>query len=204
MSKSTLLLEIGLEEMPARFVTKARQELQSKVEDWLKEKRLEYTAVKSFATPRRLAVKVEQVPDQQPDMETEARGPSEKIARNDGEWTKAALGFAKGQGVDTDDLYLQEVKGERYVFALKKTTGKRTMELLPELRGVLLDLTFPKNMKWGSYQLRYVRPVKWLTAVFGTDVIPFEITGIPTGRITYGHRFLGDAADISNADDYEE
>ncbi|MFC4738154.1 glycine--tRNA ligase subunit beta [Bacillus daqingensis] len=204
MSKSTLLLEIGLEEMPARFVTSARQELQSKVEAWLKDKRLTYSAVTSFSTPRRLAVKVNDVPVQQPDMETEARGPSEKIALNDGEWTKAALGFAKGQGVSTEDLYLKEVKGERYVFALKKTTGKRTMELLPELRGVLLAITFPKNMKWGSYQLRYVRPVKWLTALFGSEVIPFEITGIPTGKITHGHRFLGDAADLTSADVYEE
>ncbi len=203
MSKRTFLLEIGLEEMPARFVTDAMNQLEEKVSSWLKENRLSYEATHVYSTPRRLAITVEGLAEKQEDRSEEAKGPSKKIAYDDsGEWSKAAQGFARGQGVDLENLYIKEVNGEEYVFANKFIEGKATIQLLGEMAALGTNLTFPKNMRWGTGQLRYVRPIKWIVALFGNEIVDLTIAGVQSSNVTTGHRFLGGTAVIDNADDY--
>ncbi|WP_416149328.1 glycine--tRNA ligase subunit beta [Salipaludibacillus sp. HK11] len=205
MSKRTLLLEVGLEEVPARFVTDAMNKLKEQTEKWFDENRLGYEKIIAYSTPRRLAVLVTGLVEVQADIEEEAKGPSKKIAiDNAGEWSKAAQGFAKGKGVSVEELYFKEVKGEEYVFATKHVAGKEVKALLPQLKEVILSVSFPKNMKWGSHDLRYVRPIKWIVALFGNEIISFDIAGVKTNRFTFGHRFLGDKVDINDADNYVE
>ncbi|TRY26212.1 glycine--tRNA ligase subunit beta [Brevibacillus sp. LEMMJ03] len=192
MSKRDLLLEIGTEEMPARFVAGAAAQLKEKVEKWLAAERIPYDAVVSYETPRRFAVHVSGLAEKQPDRNEEAKGPARKIAQDEsGNWTKAAQGFARSNGVDVDQLYFKDVNGVEYVFARKSEAGKATRELLPALADVIAGMTFPKNMRWGAYELKYVRPIRWLVALFGEDVIEMEIAGVKAGRVTRGHRFLG-------------
>ncbi|QKS70868.1 glycine--tRNA ligase subunit beta [Paenalkalicoccus suaedae] len=201
----TILLEIGLEEMPARFVANAINELQTRTEKWLTDHRLPFETVSTFSTPRRLTIQVKGVPEKQADVETEAKGPAKKIAVDaDGNWTKAALGFARGQGATEDDLYMTEVKGVDYVFVKKFIHGESVMTLLPELKKVILSIPFPKNMKWGDKDIRFVRPIKWIVALFDQEIIPFEIAGVETSNHSKGHRFLGQDVTFTHADEYEE
>ncbi|MBB6636240.1 glycine--tRNA ligase subunit beta [Cohnella thailandensis] len=201
-----LLLEIGLEEVPARFVRGAIDQLKDKTEKWLEGSRLAYEEVKAYATPRRLAVLVIGLAEKQADVSEEVKGPARKIAKDaNGEWTKAALGFARSQGVEPEDLFFKELAGVEYVYANKSSIGVETAGLLPEaLPALITSLTFPKNMRWGGYELRYVRPIRWLVALFGSDVVPFEITGVHAGDTTRGHRFLGTDAKIVEPSQYVE
>lgn len=204
MSKRDLLLEIGTEELPARFISAAVQQLQEKVEQWLQNERITYDSIQTFETPRRLAVRVTGVSEQQSDRNEEAKGPAKKIALDEaGNWTKAALGFARSNGVEPDQLFFKEVNGVEYVFARKNEQGKATESLLPALRDVLTGLTFPKNMRWGSWDLRYARPIRWLVALYGDQVVEMEIAGVRSGRTTRGHRFLGTDVEISLPVEYE-
>ncbi|ARV47309.1 glycine--tRNA ligase subunit beta [Bacillus inaquosorum] len=205
MSKQDLLLEIGLEEMPARFLNESMVQLGEKLTGWLKEKNINHGEVKLFNTPRRLAVFVKDVAEKQDDIKEEAKGPAKKIALDvDGNWTKAAIGFSKGQGANVEDLYIKEVKGTEYVFVQKFQAGQETKSLLSELSGLVTSLHFPKNMRWGNEDLRYIRPIKWIVALFGQDVIPFSITNVESGRTTQGHRFLGHEVSIESPSAYEE
>ncbi|MCY8145720.1 glycine--tRNA ligase subunit beta [Bacillus inaquosorum] len=205
MSKQDLLLEIGLEEMPARFLNESMVQLGEKLTGWLTEKNINHGEVKLFNTPRRLAVFVKDVAEKQADIKEEAKGPAKKIALDaDGNWTKAAIGFSKGQGANVEDLYIKEVKGTEYVFVQKFQAGQETKSLLPELSGLVTSLHFPKNMRWGNEDLRYIRPIKWIVALFGQDVIPFSITNVESGRTTQGHRFLGHEVSIESPSAYEE
>lgn len=200
-----LLLEIGLEEMPARFVTQSSEDLEGKIRDWLVETGLTFESIDRFSTPRRLAVRVNGLVSQQEDKEEIAKGPARKIAVNEeGEWTKAAIGFVKGQGGTVDDLFFQELKGIEYVHVKKFTKGKSTIDLLPQLEKIVTSLTFPKNMKWGSNDLRYVRPIKWLACMFGAEVVPFSVVGVETGRTSQGHRFLGKETTFEEPSTYEK
>ncbi|MCE0740563.1 glycine--tRNA ligase subunit beta [Bacillus sp. G16] len=205
MSKQDLLLEIGLEEMPARFLNESMVQLGEKLTGWLTEKNINHGEVKLFNTPRRLAVFVKDVAEKQADIKEEAKGPAKKIALDaDGNWTKAVIGFSKGQGANVEDLYIKEVKGTEYVFVQKFQAGQETKSLLPELSGLVTSLHFPKNMRWGNEDLRYIRPIKWIVALFGQDVIPFSITNVESGRTTQGHRFLGHEVSIESPSAYEE
>ncbi len=203
MSKRDLLLEIGTEEMPARFVAQAAAQLQEKVEKWLQTERIAYDRAEAYETPRRLAVLVSGVSEQQADRNEESRGPARKIAVDEsGNWSKAALGFARSNGVDVDQLYFKEYNGVEYVYARKNEAGKPTAGLLPGLRDVIAGMSFPKNMRWGAHDLKYVRPIRWLVALFGVDVIEMEIAGVTAGRISRGHRFLGTEVALSQPADY--
>ena len=203
MSKRDFLLEVGVEELPARFVTASITQLQEKVEDWLTEQRLGFDSIRTFATPRRLAVLIEGLVESQPNIEEEAKGPAKKIAYDDeGNWSKAAQGFARGQGVSTDDLFFKEIKGVEYVHANKFIVGRQTVELLPAFKEIITSLHFPKNMRWGSNSLRFARPIQWLIALYGQEVIPFSIAGIETGTKTYGHRFLGKEVEVTEPKEY--
>lgn len=205
MNNQTLLLEVGLEEMPARFVTNAMTTLSRLVEKWLEDHRLRFEKIEMYSTPRRLAIVIKGLEETQRDIEEEAKGPSKKIAIDkSGEWSKAAQGFARGQKVSVEDLFFKELKGEEYVFVNKHVIGQKTVQLLPQLKDVILRVPFPKNMKWGTNDIRYVRPVKWLVAIYGSEVIPFEITNVSTGNETTGHRFLGKKRQLADADSYVE
>ncbi|WP_349407864.1 glycine--tRNA ligase subunit beta [Pseudalkalibacillus sp. SCS-8] len=203
MNRQDILLELGLEEMPARFVTDAMYQLSDKIAAWLTENRIAHGEVIPYSTPRRLAVKVTDVADKQEDKEEELRGPAKKIALDDeGNWSKAAIGFAKGQGVAPEDLYFKEVKNTEYVFAQKHTSGIDTMELLPELDQVIQSLHFPKNMRWGDRDFKFVRPIKWILFLFGTEVPHLEVAGVQADRKTFGHRFLGEEIEIESPAQY--
>lgn len=205
MPNDDFLLEIGVEEMPARFVDQARKQLLERTEDWLKKQRISYADIQSFATPRRLAVLVEQLAHKQEDTAEEAKGPAQKIAVDEqGNWTKAALGFAKSQGIDPNQLILKSVKGQEYIFAQKFQAGQQTIQLLPQIKEVITAMTFPKKMRWGANDFAFVRPISWIVALFGSEVIPFEITGVHTGKQSRGHRVLGQTIDIEQPSYYEK
>jgi glycyl-tRNA synthetase beta chain len=204
--RKDLLIEIGLEEVPARFMRGAIEQLTDKMSKWLADARIEHGDIKAYATPRRLAVLVREVADKQQDISEENKGPARKIAVDEqGNWTKAALGFARGQGVQPEELYFKELGGVEYVFAKRSSIGQPTESVLSDgLTAIITSMTFPKNMRWGSYELRFVRPIKWIVALYGSEVIDLEIAGVRSGRTTYGHRFLGQAAELPAPGHYEE
>jgi glycyl-tRNA synthetase beta chain len=204
MSSRDFLFEIGLEEMPAKVVGEASEQLQGRVEKWLKENRISYSKITPFATPRRLGLIIEDVAEKQEDTREEAKGPAKKIALDEeGNWTKAAQGFARGQGVSKDDFYFKELKGVEYIYVTKYIQGIVTKELLPQVKELVTSMNFPKNMRWGNYDLKFVRPIRWIVALFGQEVIPLEITDIHSGNQTEGHRFLGNKVTIEEPKLYE-
>ena len=205
MANKDILLEIGLEELPARYVTDSMNQLADKVRNWLETMKINYRELKAFSTPRRLAVLVLDVSGTQEDVSEEAKGPARKIAQNDdGEWSKAAIGFSRGQGMSVDDIYYKEINGVEYAHVKKFIKGKQTIELLPELKDLITSIHFPKNMRWADNDLKYIRPIKWIMALFGQEVIPFSITNVTTADWSMGHRFLGGKWHLTNAKDYEE
>jgi glycyl-tRNA synthetase beta chain len=185
---NNVLFEIGLEELPARFIDDAQKQLHDKTDHWLKELRIDYDSLISFSTPRRLAVLIKGISLEQTTIKEETRGPSEQIAKGqDGNWSKAAVGFTKGQGKTTDDIYVKEVKGTSYIFVEKHIEGKPTSVLLPSFKEVIESIQFKQNMRWGEGSFRYARPIRWLVALYEDQVIPFSIANIDTGQTTYGH-----------------
>ncbi|MDK7049602.1 glycine--tRNA ligase subunit beta [Aerococcus sanguinicola] len=203
MSKQQYLLEVGLEEMPAKYVRQISQQFQDRVANFLTEERLTYDAIKAFATPRRFAVLVDGLADKQADFVETAKGPSEKIAKDDqGEWTKAAQGFARGKGLSTDDLYVED----GYIYAEIKEEGKPSREILPQISQCITQMTFPVSMYWSNHRnFKYIRPIHWFLSLLDDEVLPFEILGIQADRYTRGHRFLGhDQLTIDKASNYEK
>lgn len=184
-----LLLEIGTEEIPAKFMPGALAQLEKTMIAKLADLRLSHAEVRAVGTPRRLAVVVKAVAASQTDKNSENKGPAVKIAFDqNGTPTKAALGFARGQGVDPSELVVRD----GYIYAVVQETGRPVTELLPGLLTELVtSLSFPKNMRWGDLDLRFVRPIRWLVALLGSEVIPCTLAGVAAGRTTRGHRFLG-------------
>lgn len=202
---SDLLLEIGLEEVPAKFMPPALAELKKLAEAQLTEQRIDYDEVVTYGTPRRIALVVKNIADKQRDLAEEAKGPAVKAAYDaEGNPTKAALGFARGQGVDVSELYQKELNGGLYVFATKKAAGVATAEVLPTLLPQLVcGIHFPKPMRWGYTELRYARPIRWIVALHGSQVVPFAIEDIHSGNLSRGHRYLGsEQLEIPCAEDY--
>ncbi|MDB1649359.1 glycine--tRNA ligase subunit beta [Enterococcus faecalis] len=199
-----LLLEIGLEEMPAHVVTPSRIQLEEKVIKFLDEHHLDYETVQSFTTPRRLAVKVTAIPEKQADVEEEVKGPAKKIALDaEGNWSKAAQGFVRGQGVTTEDIVFKELNGVEYVYVTKFTKGQSAKEVLTKLNDVITSLTFPVTMHWANYDFEYIRPIHWIVALLDDEVIPFNVLDVTTGQTSRGHRFLGDDVTFQHANEYE-
>ena len=198
-----LLFEIGTEEIPANFMSGILAQLKDAGQKKLEELRIPFESVKVYGTPRRLTFIAEGVAETQADSTVEAKGPSVKIAFKDGAATKAAEGFARGQGVDVKDL---EVRGE-YVFAVKHLAGQKVADLLPAaLKDLLMGLSFPKTMRWAAHEFRFVRPMHWLVAMLGTQVLEFEVSGVKSGNQTRGHRFLSTdtLTAVPAAKDYEK
>lgn len=200
-----VLFEIGLEELPARFIDQAEKELKDNTADWLETLRINYASITSYSTPRRLSVVIIGVSEKQAPMEEEIKGPALKIAKDeDGNWTKAAAGFTRGQGKSAEDIYIKEVKGTPYIFVKKYTEGKPAEALLPGFKDIVLSISFGNNMRWGTESIRYARPIRWIAALYGEDVIEFDIARVHAGNITYGHRFLGGKIVLRNPGDYKQ
>lgn len=199
-----LLLEIGMEEVPSKFVRGAVDQLADKIGKWLDDSRIGHGEVKPYASPRRITVLVRSVEEKQNDLNEEAKGPSKKIALDgEGGWSKAALGFARGQGVDPSELYFKELGGVEYVHTRKNSIGQKTEAVLAQgLTQIVTSLNFPKNMRWGSQELRFVRPIRWIVALFGNQIVDLEIAGVRSNRESRGHRFLGGAVTIAQPDGY--
>jgi glycyl-tRNA synthetase beta chain len=199
------LLEIGVEELPARFLVPALEQLQELAAKALRENRLAYEDIICCGTPRRITVLARGVAEKQEALVQEVKGPAVKVAYNSGgEPTRAALGFAKSQGVKVEDLVRRSIGPVEYVFALKKEEGRPAAEVLPEVAPALIEgLHFPKPMRWGDLEVRFARPIRWLACLYGDDVVPFTLAGLESGRFTYGHRFLGGGRlEITRAGDY--
>lgn len=188
-----LLLEIGLEEVPAKFMPPALAQLKELAQSKLQEARIAFDTIETYGTPRRLTLLVTNLADRQDNVEEEVKGPAVKSAYDaQGQPTKAALGFAKGQGVAPEDLFTKNIGSGEYVFALKKIVGGQTADVLPDLLPQLISgLHFPKPMRWGDGEMRYARPIRWIVALYGAEVVPFTMEKITAGRISRGHRFLG-------------
>lgn len=200
----TYLLEIGLEEMPAHVVTPSVIQLKERFAKFLKEARLDFDEIKTFSTPRRLTLQVEGLADKQADVKKEVRGPAKKIAQDaDGNWTKAAIGFSKGQGASTDDIVFKEIKGTPYVFVQTFTAGKSAKDVLAGVKDVITKMNFPTMMKWSTYSFKYIRPIRWLVSLLDDEIVPIEILDVQAGRTSRGHRFLGHDVEIKTASDYE-
>ncbi|CAH0415738.1 Glycine--tRNA ligase beta subunit [Periweissella fabaria] len=202
---ANFLLEIGLEEIPAHVVTPSIEQLVKRVGKFLDDNRIAYGEIKPFSTPRRLAVQVLDIAANQPDIDEEAKGPAKKIALDaEGNWSKAAQGFVRGQGLTTDDITFKELKGVEYVYVTKHIAGKPVEEVLPGLKDVIMAMTFPTTMKWANNSFEYVRPIKWLVALLDNELIPFSILETSVGRTSRGHRFLGQDVEFSDALSYEK
>lgn len=200
-----LLLEIGLEEMPAHVVTPSMKQLETKITAFLDDNRLSFSSIKAYSTPRRLAVLVSEIVDKQEDIQEEVKGPAKKIALDqEGNWSKAAQGFVRGQGVTTEDITFKELKGEEYVYVTKYIPGKPAEEVLTDLTQVITSLTFPVTMHWNQYDFEYIRPIHWIVALLDEEIIPLQILDVKSGRASRGHRFLGNDLTFATAKEYEE
>jgi glycyl-tRNA synthetase beta chain len=187
-----IFLEIGTEEIPAGFLPKAMSDLERMIRKELATARLEFGEIRTFATPRRLALAVSDVAEDQPTLRTEAMGPARQIAYDsDGNPTKAALGFARGQGVDVSELKLVATDKGEYLFIEKEEPGRPTAQLLTEvLPRIVSGLTFKKSMRWETQEVRFARPMHWIVALYGGTVIPFTHGNLVSGNKSRGHRFM--------------
>lgn len=201
--KHAFLLEIGLEEIPAHVVTPSVAQLATRMKDFLNDSRISFDEIQTYSTPRRLAVKVLGLADKQPDIKEEAKGPAKKIAIDDqGNWSKAAQGFSRGQGVDPDQIYFKEFKGTEYAYVEKSVLGKPVTEVLTAIDQVITAMRFPTMMRWSTNDFEFVRPIRWLVCLLDEQVIPVQILQIKADRISAGHRFLGQDVSLAKADDY--
>ncbi len=182
-----LLFEIGTEEIPAKFMPGILKQLKELAATKMQELRIPFEDITVYGTPRRMAFIADGVAETQADVVVEAKGPSVKIAYVSGAPSKAAQGFARGQGVDVKDLVVRD----NYVYAVKHLAGQPVVELLPGLlMDILTSLSFPKTMRWADYEFRFVRPIRWMVALFGDQIIPVEICGVKSGKFSMGHRFM--------------
>ena len=182
----TLLLEIGVEELPASMVESAAQQLATSVGEAIREAGLGGANIRAHATPRRLIVFVDEVAERQDDRNERKRGPSAAAAFKDGQPTPALQGFARGAGVDVSNV---EVEGD-YVWANVSLVGKSAVEALGEpLANAVRSISFDKTMRWGAGRTRFSRPIRWMVALLGEDVIPFTIETVSSGNLSRGHRF---------------
>ncbi len=199
-----LLFEIGTEEIPASYISPALDQLQNMAKETLMEQNLSFGELKVMGTPRRLALSVSNLETLQPDQSVEVTGPPKKAAYDaEGNPTKAAVGFAKSQGVNTVDLRVVETPRGEYVAVTKLQKGRSASNILEDLLPNWINsLDFPKTMRWDN--LRFARPIRWIVAILEDQEIPFQLDTLTAGRITYGHRSLNpepiklDSASVEN------
>ena len=196
-----LLFEIGAEEIPAGFMPNILGQLKQLAETKLNDAHLPFESIETYGTPRRLALIVKGLADASAEISERHKGPSASIAYDaDGNATKAAIGFARGKGLDVADLVIED----GYIYAETKTAGVPAKDIVSEMLPQLITgLNFPKSMHWGDLDAKFVRPVRWLVALLDEEVIPVEFATVKSGNVTRGHRFLGaDEITIKNAASY--
>lgn len=200
MPIKNILLEIGTEEIPSRFIPDALEALKKNAEASFAANRIEFKDARTYATPRRLVLIVANVSESQTEIIEMLKGPPVSTAYDrNGEPTRAAEGFAKGKGIKVDDLKEIEVNGIKYIAAEVKQESKKTVDVLPELlKNLIAGLTFPKSMYWdnsglpaGQVGVRFARPIRWIVALADENIIPFKYGNVEAGRRTSGHRFMG-------------
>jgi glycyl-tRNA synthetase beta chain len=204
MDTQDLLFEIGTEEIPARFMPGAIKQLQEKAAELFRDNRLHFREVVAYGTPRRLVLFVKDLAGKQDDREEKKKGPSIDVAFDqEGNPTKASLGFAGKLGLKVEELQVERSDKGEYLMAVLKVTGKKTPQLLAELLPTLVkSINFPKNMYWQQNGVRFARPIRWLLCLYGSQVIPFSFAGVKSGRETRGHRTVPDPLVIKNPDHY--
>jgi glycyl-tRNA synthetase beta chain len=205
MDEKDLLLEVGTEEIPAAFLTDALKALREKVIKELQARRIAFKDIKTMGTPRRLALIASGVAVAQEELIATKLGPAKSIAFDkDGNPTKAAIGFAKGQGIDIGDIKTVKTDKGEYICAEKKEQSELTIQLLPQiLPDIILALPFRKSMRWGDLEVRFARPIHWIVALFGNTIVPFQLGNIDSGDTSYGHRFMAPGPlRITNAASY--
>ncbi|MCF6466539.1 glycine--tRNA ligase subunit beta [Clostridium sp. Cult2] len=199
------LLEIGVEELPARLIGDALSQLKSSMETMLKDERIEYTDSETYATPRRLVLIVNGLSEKQLTLEETVKGPAKRIAYgDDGNPTKALQGFMRGQGIGIEQTFIKEYNGEEYIYGNVIKEGKDTFTVLStNMADIIKSIAFPKSMKWGGKNIRFARPIRWIVSILNDKVIPFDFEGIKVDKITKGHRFLGSKKiEINSVDEY--
>jgi glycyl-tRNA synthetase beta chain len=191
MSKE-LLLEIGTEEIPADLIPKALTDMDALIRKELGAARIVHGEIKTMATPRRLVLIVKDVAEKQDDQIIEKLGPAKRVSFDEaGNPTKAALGFARGQGIDISEVETISTEKGDYICSRKKILGEETRRILPDiLSGFILSIPFQKSMRWMDLSIRFARPIHWLLALFGGEIVPFQIENVTSGRKTCGHRFM--------------
>ena len=206
MAVDTLLLELGAEELPPTALDALSDAFAAGIQKGLQDAEIPFQRVSAFATPRRLAVQVTALANKQPDREVERRGPALAAAFKDGTPTKAAEGFARSCGVSVDELIHLETDKGTWLGYREQQPGESVQALLPDILGkAIAALPVPKNMRWGSSRIEFSRPVHWLVALYGRDVIAAEALGLESSRTTYGHRFHAPGAiQLGHADEYLE
>ena len=196
-----LLFEIGAEEIPAGFMPNILGQLKQLAETKLNDAHLPFESIATYGTPRRLALIVKGLADTSAEISERHKGPSASIAYDaDGNATKAAIGFARGKGLDVADLVVED----GYIYAETKTAGVPAKDIVTDMLPQLITgLNFPKSMHWGNLDAKFVRPIRWLVALLDEEVIPVEFATVKSGNVTRGHRFLGaDEITIKNASSY--
>ena len=201
-----LLFEIGTEEIPARFIAKTKADMKGYLEKTLKELHIEYKSIELKCTPRRFVVVVDELAENQATVEEELKGPAKKIAFDENNNpSKALLGFLKGKDISPEEVYFKTVGKDEYAHIKLTKEGQAVKGLLKDIfEGMIKSTTFPKSMRWGGKNIRFVRPIRYFVCLMDEEVIDFEIEGIKTGNITKGHRFLGSSEIVINTpDEYE-
>jgi glycyl-tRNA synthetase beta chain len=207
MTTKEMFLEIGCEEIPAGFIPRATAEMEALIIRELAQARLTYSELKTLATPRRLVLVVKGIPAVQPDAEITATGPSVKAAYTaDGTPTKAAEGFARGQGVDVSALQTVTTEKGEYLAVTKQENGRPSHELLAVILPALIaGIPFKKSMRWGELDVRFARPIHWIVALFDGIVVPFSFGNITSGTTSRGHRFMANTTfAVSSFANYQE
>lgn len=187
-----VVLEIGTEEIPAQYMENALKDLNRLAKKYLEESRINYKETKVYGTPRRLILFIFRIKEKQEDIFQKIKGPAYSIAYNeDSQPQKPALKFAQSQGVNVEDLIVEDTKKGKYIFAPKSIIGKPTIDLLSQIfPKIIKGMQFPKSMRWGEKSLRFIRPIRWILALYGKEIINFNIDGLDSENITYGHRLL--------------
>lgn len=200
-----LLFEVGVEELPSRFVSSTLQQIKNNLIKMLGENRIEFNEINTYGTPRRLTFIVKGISERQSNLEEEVKGPSKKIALDaDGNFTKPALGFMKSKGLKEEDVVFKTVGKDEYIFGTIRQEGKETSEVLKSiLPEAVKSVTFPKAMRWGGKNMRFARPIRWMVTLLNDNVLEFDLEGIQSSNITKGHRFLGQSEfEVNSLEDY--
>ena len=200
------LFEIGIEELPARYVNQAEEDLKQIITQELSNERIKFTNIQSFSTPRRFAVIVENISEKQEDLDKKSIGPSINVAYKDGVLTKAGEGFVKSQNATIDDIKVVENEKGQYISIEQFIKGIATKDVLPQiLDTVLRKIEFEKNMKWSDKEFRFARPIKWFVTLLNGEILPFEFEGIKSSNVTRGMRiFASQNLVLENESDYEK